>query len=162
MRRGISRREVTKGLVAGAALLAVRPSCRSVSRSAQTAQLLRNDLPDLNSALLIDDVALQAAGDDFGHFVHQKPIAVLTPRSVEDIIKMVRFANRRDLKLATRGQGHAMFGQTQLDAGVVIDSSTLNSIRLVNFEGHPAVESQAGARWGDVIPQPTKRNSRYR
>jgi cytokinin dehydrogenase len=151
MERRISRREFGKRLTTGAALLALQPSCTSTQRSLPTGQLLRNDLTDLSGALLFDDAARQAAADDFGHIVHRLPTAVLKPGSVEDIVKLVRFANRRSLKVAMRGNGHAMFGQTQVDGGVVIDSSTLNSIRFVTFRGRPAVEVGAGALSGPLF-----------
>jgi hypothetical protein len=76
---------------------------------------------------------------------------VLKPGSIQDIVKMVQFANRRGLKVAMRGQGHAMFGQTQVEDGVVIDSSTLNSVRVISHDGHPAVEAGPGALWGPVL-----------
>jgi len=114
-------------------------------------QLLRNDLADLSGTLLFDDAARQAAADDFGHIVHRLPIAVLKPGSVQDIVKLVQFANRRDLKVAMRGNGHAMFGQAQVEGGVVIDSSTLNSVRVINSGGRPAIEAGPGALWGAVL-----------
>lgn len=151
MERRISRREFAKRLATGAALFALQPSCTSLQRSLPMAQLLRNDLTDLSGTLLLDDGARQMAADDFGHIVHRMPIAVLKPGSVQDIVKMVQFANRRGLKVAMRGQGHAMFGQTQVDGGVAIDSSTLNSVRTIRSGGGPAIEAGPGALWGQVL-----------
>src|SRR5262247_1660483 len=135
MERRISRREFNKrlaGAASAAALLGLQPSCTSLSPSLPKGQLLRNDLTDLSGTLLFDDTAREAAADDFGHIVHQLPTAVLKPGSVQDIVKLVQFANQRDIKVAIRGQSHAMFGQTQTDGGIVIDSSPLNSVRMVN------------------------------
>jgi len=151
MAQKISRREFTKRLATGAALLGLQPSCTSLSPSLPTGQLLRNDLTDLSGTLLFDDAARQAAADDFGHVVHHLPTAVLKPGSIEDIVKLVQFANRRGLKVAMRGNGHAMFGQAQVDAGVVIDSSTLNSVRVINSGGRPAIEAGPGALWDAVL-----------
>ena len=44
-----------------------------------------------------------------------------------------------------------MFGQTQVDGGVVIDSSNLNSVRIINSGGRRAVEAGPGALWGPVL-----------
>jgi cytokinin dehydrogenase len=154
MDRRISRREFGKRLAkvaSGAALLALPPSCTSTQRSLPTGQLLRNDLTDLSGALVFDDAARQAAADDFGHIVHQLPTAVLKPGSIQDIVKLVQFANRHGVKVSMRGQGHAMLGQSQVDAGVVIDSSTLNSVGVINFGRGPAVEAGPGALWGPVL-----------
>lgn len=71
---------------------------------------------------------------------------MLKPGSAQDIVKLVQFANRYGLKVAVRGQGHAMFGQAQVDEGVVIDSSTLNSVRIMNAGGHRVVEAGSAAR----------------
>src|SRR5215471_17008591 len=147
----ISRREFAKRLATGAAFLALQPSCSSTQSSRPEGQLLRNDLTDLSGTLLFDDAARQAAADDFGHIVHQLPTAVLKPGSIDDIVKLVQFANRRGLKVAMRGNGHAMFGQAQVDAGVVIDSSTLNSVRVIDIGGRPAIEAGPGALWGAVL-----------
>src|SRR4029453_1014256 len=116
MERRISRREFGKRLATGAALLGLQPSCTSLSPSLPAGQLLRNDLKDLSGTLLFDDNARQATADDFGHIVHRLPLAVLKPGSIEDIVKLVQFTNRRGLKVAMRGNGHAIFGQAQVDA----------------------------------------------
>ncbi|HEY6281514.1 MAG TPA: FAD-binding protein [Burkholderiales bacterium] len=148
MEQRISRREFVKRLAGGAALLALQPSCKSLAPSLPPWQLLRNDLTDLDGTLLFDDAALQAAADDFGRIVHRLPVAVLKPGSAQDIVKLVQFANRHDLKVAIRGQAHSFFGQTQAEGGVVIDSSSLNSVRIINSG---AVEVGAGAKWSAVL-----------
>ncbi|HVS27116.1 MAG TPA: FAD-binding protein [Burkholderiales bacterium] len=148
MERIISRREFVKRLAGGAALLALQPSCSSLAPSLPPGLLLRNDLTDLSGTLLFDDAALQAAANDFGRIVHRLPIAVLKPGSAQDIVKLVQFANRHGLKVAMRGQAHSFFGQTQAEGGVVIDSSSLNSVRIINSG---AVEVGAGAKWSAVL-----------
>ena len=127
MRRNISRRDFGKRLAGGAALLALQPAW---NRSA-AAQSLRNDLKDISGELYFDDAVLQAASDDFGHVVHKRPSGMLRPGSAQDIAKLLQLANRQGLKVAMRGQGHSFFGQTQVEGGVVIDSSSLNSVRIV-------------------------------
>src|SRR5215510_10500708 len=99
MRPNISRRDVGKGIAAGAAFLAVQPGWHRRAG----AQSLRNDLKDLGGEFLFDDAALQAAADDFGRVVHEKPAAVLRPRDAQDIAKLLQYANRQGLKVAMRG-----------------------------------------------------------
>ena len=127
MKRNISRRDFTRRITGGAALLALQPSWSFLA----AAQSLRNDLKDLSGELSFDDAVLQAAADDFGHVVHKKPTAMLRPGNAQDIAKLLQYANRQGLKVAMRGQGHSFFGQTQVEGGVVIDSSSLNAIRIV-------------------------------
>jgi FAD/FMN-containing dehydrogenase len=114
-------------------------------------QLLRSDLTDLAGAFQFGAAERQVAAEDFGNIIHQTPIAVLRPGSANDVAKLVRFANSHGLKVAMRGNGHSMFGQAQVDAGVVIASSTLNSIRVIDVDGRPAIEAGPGALWSAVL-----------
>jgi cytokinin dehydrogenase len=152
MKGTFSRREFSKRLAAlasGTTVLAQLPSCAALRQPMPTAQEAGNELQDLGG--LTDAAARQAAAADFGQIIHRQPIAVLKPGTVEDVANMVALASRRGIKVAMRGQGHAMFGQAQVERGVVIDSSTLNSVRMTTFRGAPAIEAGAGALWGQVV-----------
>jgi FAD/FMN-containing dehydrogenase len=146
MQRNISRRDFGKRLVSGVAALALQPAWNGFA----AAQSLRNDLKDLSGELFFDDAVLQAAADDFGRVVHKKPAAVLRA-DAQDIAKLVQFANRQGLKVAMRGQGHSFFGQTQVADGVVIDSSSLNSVRIVKSGTGATAEIGAGSKWHPVL-----------
>jgi cytokinin dehydrogenase len=147
MQRSISRRDFGKRLAGGAALLALQPAWSYLA----AAQSLRNDLKDLSGELSFDDAVLQAAADDFGRVVHKKPAAVLRPSDAQDIAKLVQFANRQGVKIAMRGQGHSFFGQTQVADGVVIDSSSLNAVRIVKSGADGTAEIGAGSKWHPVL-----------
>src|SRR5262249_5588939 len=75
----------------------------------------------------------------------------LRPWDAQDIAKLVQFANRQGLKVAMRGQGHSFFGQTQVAGGVVIDSSSLNAIRIVKSGTGVIAEIGAGSKWHPVL-----------
>ena len=81
----------------------------------------------------------------------KKPVAMLRPGDAQDIAKLVQYANRRGLKVAMRGQAHSFFGQTQVEGGVVIDSSSLNSIRIVKSGTGGTAEIGAGSKWHPVL-----------
>ena len=147
MQPNISRRDLSKRLAGGAALLALQPAWNYLA----AAQSLRNDLRDLKSELYFDDAVLQSAADDFGHVVHKKPVAVLRPGDAQDIAKLVQFANREGLKVAMRGQGHSFFGQTQAEGGVVIDSSSLNAVRIDKSGTGGTAEIGPGSKWHPVL-----------
>lgn len=147
MKRIISRRDFGKHLVGGATLLAMQPSWISPASS----QSLRTDLKDLRGELHFDDAVLQATADDFGHVIHKKPAAMLRPGDAQDIAKLVQFANRNGLKVAMRGQAHSFYGQTQVEGGVVIDSSSLNSIRIVKSGTGGTAEIGVGSKWHPVL-----------
>ena len=147
MQRNISRRDFGKRLVGGAALVALQPAWND--RAA--AQSLRNDLKGLSGEWSFDEAVLQTAADDFGRVVHKKPIAVLRPNDAQDIAKLVQFANRQGLKVAMRGQGHSFLGQTQVADGVVINSSSLNAVRIVKSGAGGTAEIGPGSKWHPVL-----------
>src|SRR5215210_8168496 len=103
-----------------------------------------SQLPPLDGTLTTDPASLAAAADDFGHIIHRTPVAVLRPGSVEDVVKLVRFAREHDIRVAGRGKGHTAFGQSQAAAGVVIDMTTLNQIHSV---GPDRAVVDAGVVW---------------
>ncbi len=104
-------------------------------------------VPRLDGELVTDAASLASAADDFGHFVHRTPRAVLRPASVQDVVAMVRYAKQHRIDIAARGQGHSTNGQSQVDAGIVIDTSTLAS---VDVNANDAVVGP-GARWREIV-----------
>ncbi len=144
-----SRRSFVKGLVgsAGVLVLGFDPVRRSWVTSAY-ADTPTISIPHLDGVLLTDAASLAAAADDFGHVVHHTPIAVLQPGSVQDVVRAVRFCFEHRIQIVARGQGHSTGGQSQVQGGLVIDSSTLNAIEHI---GANYVQVQAGVRWIDLI-----------
>jgi len=108
MNNRLSRRtflQVTVG-ASSAIIVGFDPRARSwiVEGQAQPKQLQK--VPQLDGTLLFDDASLSAAATDWGKIVHRMPAAVLRPGSVQDIVRMVQYANQHALKIAMRGQGH--------------------------------------------------------
>ena len=91
---------------------------------------------------------LDEVSQDNGRIVRRRPLAVLRPGSVDDIVRMVRYANEHRLRVAMRGQGHSSFGQAQVEAGVVIDSRPLRRILSVTDS---EIDVEAGATWDEVL-----------
>jgi FAD/FMN-containing dehydrogenase len=132
---------------AGALLASSVPLRKAWAQSSATRSSPLGNLPSLDGELVFDDASRQANAVDNGGYVRRAPIAVLKPRSVNDIARIVSYANKHGLKVAMRGQGHSHSGQALVEGGIVIDSSTLNAVRLV---GNDALDAQPGALWGDV------------
>jgi cytokinin dehydrogenase len=111
-------------------------------------------LPPLDGVLFVDAVHLDAAQDDFGHIVHHRPVAVLLPGSIQDIVEVVRYARCHGLQVAMRGNGHSPFGQSQVEAGVVIDSSSLATVQSIHTSpGGAYVDVGPGVHWRSVIQE---------
>jgi FAD/FMN-containing dehydrogenase len=101
----------------------------------------------LDGDFLVDDVSRIAVATDYGGAARRMPRAVVRARTVEDIGRVVAYANGRRIKVAMRGQGHSLSGQTLIDDGIVIDSTALNA---VEYTAGDTLDVEAGALWGDI------------
>jgi hypothetical protein len=149
MTRPLARRMFLQGSLA-AAVAAWSPAARSWVPAPGPGTV---SIPGLDGRLLVDPTTLTEAADDFGHIVHRTPIAVLEPGSIEDVMKVVRFANQHGIQVAAaRGVGasHSTQGQSQVDGGVVVDMSQLATIHEIN-DGDALVD--AGVRWSALLSQ---------
>lgn len=100
---------------------------------------------------------MQAAfAQDFGNIISKKPCDVLSPRSAEDIVRIVHMARREKFRVAVNGQSgtpdsresHSSFGQAQVEGGIVIDAKPLSGIRRLN-DDFAIVES--GVLWSQLF-----------
>jgi FAD/FMN-containing dehydrogenase len=149
MNHALSRRSVLHGIAAGALVLGFDPTRRSWVTAAQAATgAPLVGLPSLDGSLRVDAGSIQQAADDFGHIVHRTPLAVLEPGSVEDIARIIRFARGHGLRVAMRGQGHATFGQAQVQGGIVVDSSALATIHAIRAD---RAVVDAGVQWSALV-----------
>ena len=114
-------------------------------------------VPPLDGTLRIDATALEAAGEDFGHLRRRRPLAVLEPGSDEDVVRMVRFAREQGLKIGARGGGSSVYGQSQVEGGILVKMSAMN--RPPVFDGERAVVG-AGLTWARVLADSLKHGLR--
>ena len=151
----LSRRSFLKGALASAAIVGFDMHTRRWLdwTGVQTAVAAAPNFPTFDGTLYMDPAGsaqLDAAADDFGHMVSHRPLAVLDPGSINDVVVMVQFAKQHDIKVSARGQGHSTQGQAQNEAGVVINMSTLNTIHSITAtEAHV----QGGVTWFDLAGQ---------
>jgi len=145
----ISRRNFIKFAVAsgGAIVVGFDPGTRSWIPRARAETHSFQSVPKLDGMLLFDEPSRKAIAVDHSNLFHRIPAAVLKPTSVQDVVRIVRYANTHSLKVAIRGDGHSQYGQTQAEGGIVIDSRTLNAIRV---RSKNYFDAQPGAFWGDV------------
>lgn len=148
MSDGFDRRAFCRGLAGGASGLIVGfdPDTRSWAADRTSGPLI--GLPRLDGALVHDAAVIDEVSQDNGRIVRRRPLAVLRPGSIDDIVRMVRYANTHRLRVAMRGQGHSSYGQAQVEAGVVIDSRPLRRVLRVS---ESEIDVEAGATWGEVL-----------
>ena len=145
----VSRRDFVAGLSASVVVLGFDPLARGWVSEASAAPF-ENVPEDLQGVVVTDPGTLAAYAHDVGNAIERTPIAVLLPASAQDVATMVKFCKRHDIKIAARGQGHTTFGQSQVDAGLVVDMSTLN--RIHSISAHKAVV-EGGALWRALRPE---------
>jgi FAD/FMN-containing dehydrogenase len=151
MAPGVSRREFARRSVTAAggvaAAIAGAPACRSRPRIGSSVDGVRRDLAGLSGRLHFDEASREDAAEDFGHIVHRRPLAVLRPASTDDVVSLVRYANRHGLRVAMNGNRHSVYGQAQARDGVVIEAGDLNRIHAI---GDDYADVDAGVTWGEL------------
>lgn len=156
MERTISRRKVISGLTvgAGAAVLGWNPKSHAwVTDPARTAGM--RQVPPLDGTLELPADA-SAFSHDFGRLIRHEPRAVLTPGSVEDVARAVRYARANGLKVAVNGQSgigsdresHSHYGQALVDAGIAVDPKPLGAVHRID---RGVADVGAGATWSSVM-----------
>src|SRR5208283_1414634 len=71
-----------------------------------------------------------------------KPLAIVQPKNKSDVVKVVRYASRRQISLTARGAGTSRVGN-ELGEGIVLDFSRyMNSV----------LEENIGEKWVRVQP----------
>ena len=149
MMKRYSRRTLVRGLAAGAVVLGFNPIRRQWITDVQAEGTVDADtIPPLDGVLALDDASRDAATNDFGRLVHERPVAVLKPGSVHDLARILRFARRQDLRVAVRGRAHSLHGETLVEHGIVFDMSTLRNVHRVAKD---VAIVDAGCSWGDVL-----------
>jgi cytokinin dehydrogenase len=102
---------------------------------------------EISGNVLTDDATRQAAATDFGRIVVRQPRAVVRPAAAEDVARVLKFAARHSLPVATRGAGHSQSGQS-LSEAIVLDMSSLGRVTRAT-DG--AVAVQAGIKWRALV-----------
>ncbi|KAL5975086.1 Cytokinin dehydrogenase 5 [Asimina triloba] len=103
--------------------------------------------------LTVDPADLDSASVDFGRLRSSKPLAVLRPSSVDDVVGLVRSAHCSAgwFTVAARGHGHSINGQAQAADGVVVEMNGVQGRQLSIGEGGAYVDAWGGELWIDVL-----------
>jgi cytokinin dehydrogenase len=95
-----------------------------------------------------DTAAIERAAQSLGRLESARPIAVIRPRSVDEIVDAVAIARRYHVPLTARGQGWSTGAQALAAGGIVLAMGAHARVRSVS--DHVAVVD-AGVTWADVL-----------
>ncbi len=114
---------------------------------------LASDLRALIAGQVADDQAARTdKSSDFGRMIHRLPAVVVRPASTDDVAAIVRYARRQSVPVATRGEAHTQSGQATVDAGILIDLTSLDRILSIDPSA-PAADCQGGVKWETLARQ---------
>jgi FAD/FMN-containing dehydrogenase len=83
----------------------------------------------------------------FNAMIDRYPALIVRCEGVADVIAAVNFARDHDLLLAVRGGGHSAPGFSMCDGGLVIDLSSMKSVRVDPVRR--TARAEGGATWAD-------------
>ena len=107
-------------------------------------------LPNISGQWCLETETLEEASRDFGKVEYQRPIAVLRPGCVDDIVAALRFAAAEELAVSARGDAHSAGGQMLVDGGIVIDMTALNTIHAIDSD---RIVVDAGISWRALLQE---------
>ncbi|MFF5449523.1 FAD-binding protein [Streptomyces sp. NPDC012888] len=156
MHTDLSRRKILSGLAvgAGAAVLGWNPNTKAWATTPGSTTGIAQ-APALDGTLVLPADA-SAFSKDFGHLFTRQPRAVLTPGSVADIQKVVRFARNNRIPVAVNGQSgtgtedresHSHYGQALVEGGIAIDPKPLGMIHGIS---RGIADVGAGVTWSTL------------
>ncbi len=109
------------------------------------------DLAAATGASVRQDPATRAGfAEDFGHLLRAEPRAVVSPRTVDEVVATVELAARKRLPLCPRGRGYSQSGQSLSPDGLCLDLSRLDRIGPVDA-ARRRVDCEPGVRWRELL-----------
>ncbi|XP_058074896.1 cytokinin dehydrogenase 5 [Magnolia sinica] len=134
-------------------LLLMFAICRLISTVGLTLDPIELLRLSVSGRLSLDPVDIETASLDFGRLNRVKPLAVLNPASVDDIVGLVQsaYGSARGFTVSARGHGHSINGQAQAVDGVVVEMNGLKGSQLSIGAGGSYVDAWGGELWIDVL-----------
>jgi FAD/FMN-containing dehydrogenase len=94
-----------------------------------------------------DDPGYDEARRVYNAMIDKRPRVVVRPAGVTDVIAAVNFARESEVDLSVRDGGHSVPGFGTNDDGLVIDLSSMKSVRV--DQKNLTARTEGGATWGD-------------
>jgi cytokinin dehydrogenase len=95
---------------------------------------------------------------DFGYMLLSQPNGVFMPENVEQLQDFLPLAKKYKVPLTCRGKGHCLYGQSQAQAGVILDLSRLNIDFHYAAEDNSSLVVPSFKTWADLHEFTNKQN----
>src|SRR5689334_19081857 len=118
--------------------------------ASDTAEALRDLKEALGDRILLDEEVRSQYRSDFGRMVDRLPNAVARCTSAEEVAEVIRFCRERRIPVVPRGQAHTQSGQATTDVGVVVDTSSMQTIHEIDEAGETATVD-SGVIWRQLV-----------
>jgi FAD/FMN-containing dehydrogenase len=97
---------------------------------------------------LPEDEAYERARKVYNAMIDRHPALIVRAANVGDVMAAVTYAHEQRMPVAIRGGGHSVPGFGTVDGGVVIDLSSMRSVRVDPIKR--TARAEGGATWGDL------------
>jgi hypothetical protein len=120
---------------AEAALMDVVSDVAAVTSTGGETSIERAAVKELQDSLRGELLMPGNAGYDHARavwnaMIDKRPALIARCEGVADVANAMTFARERDLLVSVRGGGHSISGKAVSDGGLMIDTSTMNSVRV--------------------------------
>ncbi|MGH8894074.1 MAG: FAD-binding oxidoreductase [Actinomycetes bacterium] len=106
-------------------------------------------LPDgfKGAAIRPGDAGYEEARAVYNGMIDRRPVLIVRPTGAADVRDAVAFARQQKLPLAVRCGGHSVAGVSAVEAGVLIDLSSLKGVHVDPERG--TARANGGVLWGE-------------
>lgn len=105
--------------------------------------------------ILADKASLYSYGFD-ASIHHAMPSVVVTPKSEEDVIEIIKIAHEHAIPVIARGAGTALSGQAvPIKGGIILDMAAMNKIKEIKIENFYC-KVEPGVVYGELNKQLAK------
>lgn len=87
---------------------------------------------------------------NFGNLFQWTPRFVVSPKSAQDVVHVVKFAREHGLSVSTRGSAHSQSRLAISDGGILLSMTSLRGIHRVDPSAG-TVDVDAGVVWRDLV-----------
>jgi FAD/FMN-containing dehydrogenase len=81
------------------------------------------------------DAGYDAARAVWNAMIDRRPVVIVQPKGVADVIEAVSFAGTHGLPVSIKGGGHNVAGHAVCDDGLMIDLSLMRAVRVAPRPG---------------------------